>query len=105
MTTNPTVAAEREIVARALVRSHCETDAEFDEVWADVEVVRFNALLDADRVLTALGIGDGRKVIVPAEPTRKMVDAAFNSQQSATSVACEKIYRAMLAVSQEPSDE
>lgn len=62
----------REVIARALVRSYCDDEREFEVRWADVEVARYNAELDADRILTALAAASiallPPKAEAPAEP-------------------------------------
>lgn len=45
---------------------------------------------------------DPHWVLVPREPTREMLQAAFDSQQSATSALCRIIYRTMIASAPPP---
>ena len=68
----------RDLIARTIVRSWCDTDAEFMERWADKEVTRHNAELDADRILAALS-ANGLVLSAapsPVKATQEMVEAA-----------------------------
>lgn len=60
-----------DIAARALCRSHSDTDEEAEQWWADQEVSRYNFLLDAQRMIAALEASGIR--LVRREATEEMV--------------------------------